>query len=41
MKDETKALIILICDKILDEESSLSAHEIREMLYDAIETTKE
>lgn len=41
MKDETKALIMLICNKILDEETSLSSHDIREMLLDAIESTKE
>lgn len=38
MSDDKKALIMLICDKILDDEVLLTVHEVREMLRDALET---
>lgn len=41
MKEDVRALIKLICDRILDDESSLTSCQIREMLEDALDIAKE
>jgi hypothetical protein len=41
MKEEVRALITLICENILDDESSLTSCQIRQMLEDALDMVKE
>lgn len=40
MSEDKKALIMLICDKILDDETTLTVHQVREMLQDALDEDK-
>ena len=41
MTEDIRALIKMICDKILDDESTLTSCQIREMLEDALDMAKE
>lgn len=41
MNEDVRALIKLICDKILDDESALTSCQIRDMLEDALDLAKE